>query len=358
MKYYICEGEPNGEYNASSKARKDAETILEECGFEKFFINTKNGVQTNKFLKPLQFITYLINKMIWNKELKRLKSEDIVVIQYPIINTALGIEKVIKKYAGKLKIIALIHDMDSLRYSLEKQGKLLYERVKKEDKYTLNACNYIIAHNDKMREKLIELGNDEKKIKTLEIFDYIITEDLKEIEHKKDEPIIIAGNLSKEKAKYLSYLKELKNIEFNLYGIGYIEEAGEENINYKGAFLPEDLLNHLEGSFGLVWDGISKDTCDGEYGKYLRYNNPHKASMYLTAGIPIIVWEESAIAEFVIKNNLGIIVKNLNEIYDKIAQITEKEYNIMVQNSKNISEDLKKGIKLKKSINKILKTIK
>lgn len=343
MNYYVCEGTPNGEYNASSKARKDVETTLDRLTYNKYFINTKNGVRKNKLLKPLQFVTYLFNKSIWNKGLNNLKCGDTVIIQYPILNTTLGIEKVIKKHAKRIKIIALIHDMDSLRYLPEVQGKMLFRRVKKEDKEFLNACNYIIAHNDKMKEKLIELGNDEQKIKTLNIFDYVITEDLKEIEHKKEEPIIIAGNLSKEKAKYLSYLKDIADVEFNLYGIGYTKEEGEENINYKGAFLPEDLLNHLEGSFGLVWDGTSKDTCEGGFGGYLKYNNPHKASMYLAAGIPIIVWKEAAIAKFVLDNNVGIVINKLDDIRSVVDKITDEEYKIMLNNTKKISINLKDG---------------
>ena len=39
MNYYVCEGTPNGEYNASSKARKDVEIILDRLGYEKYFIN-------------------------------------------------------------------------------------------------------------------------------------------------------------------------------------------------------------------------------------------------------------------------------------------------------------------------------
>ena len=353
MKYYICEGNAEGEYNASSKARKDVETILDQQGYKKLFVPTKNGIQKNKLLKVLQFITYKKNKIVWDKSLSKLQENDIVVIQYPIINTTLKVEKIIEKYAKKANIVALIHDMDSLRYLPENQGKMLCNRVKQEDKNILNACSYIIAHNEKMKEELIKLGNSNEKIVTLNIFDYIITEKLQEIEHKKDAPVIIAGNLSKEKAKYLSYLKEIKNVEFNLYGVGYKEEAEEKNIHYIGAFKPEDLLNHLEGSFGLVWDGVSKETCIGGFGKYLKYNNPHKASMYLAAQIPVIVWEEAAIADFIIKNQIGITVKNLDEIHNKIEKLTNEEYEIMRNNIKEISKKLKTGNYLTQAIKKV-----
>lgn len=341
MKYYICEGETNEKYNASSKARKDVEITLERLGYKKYFINTKRGIQKNKLLKPLQLISYLKNETIWNIQLKKLKKGDTIIIQYPILNTTLRLEKVIKKYAKNINIIALIHDINSLRFTPEVEGKMVYKRVKKEDKNILKECSYIIAHNDNMKTELIKLGNSEEKIKVLQLFDYIVTDEIKEIKHKKDEPIIIAGNLSKDKAGYLSYLKDIENVKFNLYGIGY--EGNEENVNYKGHFLPEELLNHLEGSFGLVWDGNSKDTCAGSYGNYLRYNNPHKASMYLATGIPVIIWKDSAIANFIIENNLGYEIKSLEEISEIQKNITEEEYEEKIRNIKNISKKLKNG---------------
>lgn len=351
MKYYICEGTPVGTYNATTKARSDAEKILYSQGYEKLFICTKNGVRKNKILKILQLITYIKNKYIWNKELQKIKDGDTVVIQYPIINTSIGIEKVIKKYSKKINIVALIHDMDSLRYAPETQGKMLYKRVVNEDKKILNACNYIIAHNDKMKEELVKLGNKPDKIIVLEIFDYIITDEIQTIQHKKDEPIIIAGNLSKEKAKYLTFLKEMDGVKFNLYGVGY--KGKEKNVDYKGAFLPEELLNNLEGSMGLVWDGISKDTCIGGYGHYLKYNNPHKVSMYLTAGIPVVVWEDAAIARFITENNLGYTIKKLDDLSELQRNITEEDYEQKIKDIKKISKKLKTGEFLKEALKKI-----
>ena len=34
---------------------------------------------------------------------------------------------------------------------------------------------------------------------------------------------------------------------------------------------------------------------------YLRINNPHKTSLYLACGIPIITWNKAAIAQYVRK---------------------------------------------------------
>ena len=281
------------------------------------------------------------------KTITNLKKDDILLIQYPLINTMLGFEKVMEKLKEKGVItIILIHDLDSLRF-------IGMPRVVKEDRNVINKANYIIAHNKKMKEKLIEMCKiDKDRTIELEIFDYILDNEIIPKERKKDKPIVIAGNLSKEKAEYLKYLKNVNNVTFNLYGKGYQKDEDEKNINYIGAFLPEELINNLDGSFGLVWDGNSIDTCSGPYGEYLKYNNPHKTSLYLTAMLPVIVWKNSAMAEFVENNKVGITIERLEDISFEIQKITDEEYSKMIENTKAISEKLKRGEYLRKSIYK------
>lgn len=353
-RFYICEGKPNGNYNASTKARSDVEKILEEKGYKKFFVPTKYGVKENKLLKVLQVLSYIRNKYIWEESLNNLKSGDIVILQYPVLNTVIGLEKILKKAKKNgVKVIALIHDLDSLRYKPECQGKMLCKRVRKEDKEALKACTEIIAHNDKMKEVLIELGNEPEKIVVLELFDYLCDVELKEIQRKKNDPIIIAGNLSKEKAGYLKKLKDIRNVNFNLYGIGYIKEKNETNIEYKGAFLPDELLNNLYGSYGLVWDGNSIEECKGGYGEYLKYNNPHKFSMYMATGIPVIIWKEAALAKLVQESKLGLVISNLQELSEKLKNVTDEEYNQYLHNAKNYSEKVRNGYFLSNAIQNV-----
>lgn len=347
MKYYICEGKPDGEYNATSKARKDVENILSEIKIKKYYIPTKYGVQKNKILKIIQLYTYYKNYKIWSKEISKLKEEDIIIIQYPLVNTILNFDKIIDKCNRKrITTIAVIHDLDSLRSKNMR-------RINKEDNEVLKRCSYIIAHNYRMQDELVNKGCDKEKIVNLEIFDYLTETEIENKKRVKDDAIIIAGNLSKEKACYLKGLKNLKDIKFNLYGKGYEKEENEENVNYKGAFLPEELLNHLEGSFGLIWDGESTESCLGLFGSYLKYNNPHKTSLYLTAELPVIVWNESAMSKFVIENNIGITVGCLDEINEKVKKLTESDYYEMVKNTKSISDKLRKGEYLKTAIKKV-----
>ena len=350
MEYYIIEGTPEGKYNASSKARNDVETILRSQKIKPFYIETKKGVQKNKLMKWKQILQYLKNSRIWYNGLKKLNKDDTVYIQYPLLNTTLAFNKIIRKFKKRgIRFISIIHDMDSLRYKPENQGRFLCARVKHEDTKILLEMNKIIAHNESMKKELIKYGNESEKIISLGIFDYLVNKEPKELKRSKKDPIVIAGNLSSEKANYLSKLKEL-NIKFNLFGVGYNEKNGGKNIYYKGKFLPEELLDYLEGSFGLVWDGQSTEKCEGGFGEYLKYNNPHKASLYLTAGMPIIVWSHSALANFVLDNKIGIIINNLGELDKKVNNLSDKEYSDMKKNAEKIGKRLKEGYYLKKAL--------
>ena len=360
MKYLVIEGEVTKEqkYNAFGKARGDVCKILEKNEFKSLNIPTKNGVQIKKIKKPLQYIQYLKNYNIWKRSLKSLKDGDLLLIQYPIINNCLFFAKLLKNNSKKLNIIILIHDLDSIRFKVCKTKSILNKaRVYHEDKAIGKYSTFIISHNKYMTRELISMGIDSKKIVNLELFDYLEKKESK-ASVKNNSGIIIAGNLSIDKANYISKLKDIGNVNFNLYGINYDEVCNGKNINYKGAFLPDELIENLEGSYGLVWDGNSIDSCDGMWGNYLRYNNPHKTSLYLTAGLPVIVWKESAMANFIEKNKLGFAVNSLVEIEPIKSSISKDEYKKMCDNVKRISAKLKKGYFLEKAIKQINTEIK
>ena len=138
--------------------------------------------------------------------------------------------------------------------------------------------------------------------------------------------------------------------EFEIYGINFEHDNLPNNVHYKGAFSPEELPNHLQGGFGLVWDGDSSDTCSGMYGEYLKINNPHKASLYLASNFPIIVWRQSALADFVIRNNCGIIIDSLYEITGILESMNEEKYQQLIDNCKKIGEKIRQGNYIKKAL--------
>ena len=58
----------------------------------------------------------------------------------------------------------------------------------------------------------------------------------------------------------------------------------------------------------------------------MRFNNPHKLSLYVALGLPVIVWREAAIAEFVLKQGIGITVSDLLELNDISTKVSTEGY--------------------------------
>ncbi|MBT8943652.1 galactofuranosyltransferase, partial [Lactobacillus delbrueckii subsp. bulgaricus] len=82
----------------------------------------------------------------------------------------------------------------------------------------------------------------------------------------------------------------------------------------------------LNSGFGLIWYGSSIETCDGAFGNYLRYNDPHKLSLYLASALPVIIWSQAAEASFIIDNNLGLTIDSLNDLPKVLNKVTKEEY--------------------------------
>lgn len=354
MKYYIQETifDESRNKNAGSKARQDINAIAEMNGFSPVEVEYDHKIREKKGL--LSALIKLTND--WQTALDRFGVNDIVLIQFPINHHPFGMANKIKKMRQRgTKVIILIHDIDSLRMSatnLERKIKRL--KVVGEDKSILSQADVIIAHNHKMMDSLIEMGINKNKLISLEIFDYLTDCSTVEKKRNQNDPVIIAGTLRKVKAEYVYHLPI--DVKFNLYGVGY-EEYGQKNISYKGSFMPEELLNIMEGSFGVVWDGYSDESCLGPLGEYLKVNNPHKTSLYLAAGIPVIVWENAAISKFITENQAGITIKSLKDIRKEIDKVPNDKYFQMVNNACEISKKLRMGnyasLALEKALSKI-----
>ena len=103
------------------------------------------------------------------------------------------------------------------------------------------------------------------------------------------------------------------------------------------------LPEKLEGSFGLVWDGASLDACEGRQGEYLRYNNPHKLSLYMAAGLPVILWRQSALADFVEQSGVGLLTDSLQDLDGLIRSVSPARYDRMCRQAELTGADVRRG---------------
>lgn len=330
---------------AGVKARKDIEEIVKDNGFSILEMPYMSDKRNSKsvFAKIGEHF-YVLNK--WYKILESLNKNDRLLVQFPVIEHSIFFYKFLKKAKKKgIIIILLVHDLEMMRYANDKNiSSKKKVRINMEELKSLKNSSYVIAHNKKMIEYLLTKKINKDVLINLEIFDYWLpTFDVKKANIRNIEkkgPIIIAGNLNKNKVGYIYDLPH--DTKFNLYGIGY-EPTDEQNITYNGSFDSDELVYALNGSFGLVWDGESSKTCSGMYGEYLRINNPHKTSLYLASNIPVVIWKEAALSDFILENKCGIVIDSIDELGSKISSLTNEDYNLMVQNTKKLGEKMRKG---------------
>ena len=343
------------ENHAGSKARDDVNFILENNGFVLKSLNYSYGGSIFKLLNKFFNETKDLKKI-----LKSFKKGDMVLIQHPLICYSTHLGEFIKKTSKKkgYKTVLLIHDLDELRFDkfLGKFKKGKFSNMVRDEISYLDSFDYIISHNCSMTNYIKSKGIDSKKLIDLQLFDYIANIPENDSEKNVNRHVVIAGNLDVSKAGYIYKLKDIESniYNFELYGVNY---SGENNnfCHYNGSFKPEELLMHINNGFGLIWDGDSLGDCTGILGRYTRYNNPHKLSLYIACGIPVIVWKKAAIAKFGLDPNMGYTVNSLSEIESLLSNINDYNYKEFKNNVINIQRKVLKGSFLIDSIKEIEK---
>lgn len=325
--------------NASLKAPEDIEKI-----FSSSFGKTIRLYKTEKkIIKNWQcVITFLYLKI---RALFFGKSE-ILVVQTPLYPRR-PFDELLPFRLGYKRKIAIIHDLDSIRFFPDDIN------IKSKEIESLLQYDAIICHNDVMKKWLINNGITAPII-PLFIFDYLSENVSKEKKQINGHSIAFAGNL--QKSVFIKELSGISAYKLFLYGNTPNYKLGE-NTHYEGSYSAEELPSVLQGSFGLIWDGEDTNTCTGLNGNYMKYNNPHKLSLYVASGIPVITWKKAAIAEFIIKNDIGICVDDLHEIDTVLNDLSETRYNELLGNVSKIQKEVLDGNFIKNALRKAVEEI-
>lgn len=347
-----CTNHKKKDETAGAKAPSDVYEIARECGARELLFEVAKIHKNLNNTRIRAFFTGLKN---WKNVLKTIENDSWIIIQHPNENILVANKYIdICKRKKNAHFIAIIHDLNSIRKSFVYSEKALSKRNKLADEVILKKCEYIICHNSNMKNYLINKGFAEDRILTLEIFDYLHNCKLPE-KRKKEKKVVIAGNLMKNKCEYLYKLlsKDSLPFELELYGPNFTCEQVPKFAHYHGVCRSDELPGKLEGSFGLVWDGTEIDKCTGNAGEYIKYNNPHKCSLFLASNMPVIIWKHAALASFVEENGVGICVESLEEVGDIIDSLTNKEWAEVLDNVKKVGEKIRGGHYLKKSLKDI-----
>lgn len=313
--------------SAGNKAKTDMEAIMQAMGLRDV------GLPQSHYRDTARHFLFTLASVL--KSPFCLGRGDALVLQYPL-----------KKYyelvcdmahARGAKVVTLIHDLGSFR-----RKALSVEREIRR----LNHSDVVIAHNESMLRWLRDNGC-RSRLLTLGIFDYLSPSDISPLPMPEGPyTVVYAGGLSQKKNAFLYQLGNVvKDCKVRLYGGGFdIQRAAHPECFEQMGFVPSNqLIATASGHFGLVWDGDSLDACSGDMGEYLRYNNPHKTSLYIRCHLPIIIWKQAALASFVSQRGIGLCVDSLREIEAAISALTPERYAEMRHRVEELSLQLSQG---------------
>ena len=318
-------------FDAGFKARADVKYFYNRMGIKTAEIPaTRVNLKINRELQRLRAVRSLS---------KKLSADQSVLIQYPLPFNSFDyslLHKTLLKHNAKC--IFLVHDLISV------QGQAKNVSIKQEIE-ELKRADFLIVHNQAMQNFLEDQGLSQK-MATINFFDYRV--DVEPPIRSEVANIVFAGNLVK--SKFLKKLPQLEIFKWHVYGSGMTAEQFPESVVFHGAIDSGVLPSKLVDGWGLVWDGISTDRISGVSGDYLRLNSPHKASLYLASGLPLIVWRESALANVVLQLGLGIAVDNLMEIEPVIKSLSHTQIEKIQTNVQIISQKIRNGGMLKDAL--------
>lgn len=317
--------------DTGNKAKEDIDQLMGEKGFRNIAIGSSWHGKVGRFFAKLLSVIVLPF---------RVDASDVLLIQYPFKKYYSLVCKLTHMRGGK--VVTLIHDLGCFR-----RKKLTVE----EEIVRLTNTDILIVHNESMMTFLTDHGY-KRPMLTLGIFDYLSdNQPSSHPVHKAGEgwDVVYAGGLAERKNKFLYILDEAldKDINWTLHihgkGLDEAKAATWSHIKSRGFIKSDDFIRESIGHFGLVWDGAGIDECSGDWGVYLKVNNPHKTSFYLRSGKPVIIWKQAALAAFVEREGVGITVESLRDIDAALRKLTEEEYKAMTERVKIIQTRLAEG---------------
>ncbi|WP_248720491.1 sugar transferase [Convivina intestini] len=259
-----------------------------------------------------------------NQWLQRTQPGDTVLHQFPTYMSASFEQSWLASLkVRQLRSVLLIHDIEPLR--LHKADPWEFDLLKGYD--------LIITHSSAMITSLKEHGVTGSFV-VQPFFDYLSESPrLARYSHT----INFAGTFQKS-----PWLQEYNDYPIEVFGHQPKKWQGlslPESIHLRGNYDPDQLPQELNNGFGLLWDD---DFDDRYYRQYTRINAPHKASLYLSAGLPLIAWKKSAIGKIITKNQIGFTINRLEEL-PQVENISARQYENWQANLSPFREKISRG---------------
>lgn len=263
--------------------------------------------------------------------LPRVGQKDIFLFPYP---SARGTERedlerirMIKAAGGDVVLITL--NIDYLRYK-DADKEAIIE--------SLNESSVIISLSRRLSRQLrLDGVSPDRPIVELLLHDYLVNQNVRPPMFEKT--VIFAG--SPYKTPYIQDWPNLTPVDiFAREKEATALDINANNVNYIGYVHPDMIPRMLNYGFGLAFDAASKA---GDFATYQTMNLSHKVSMFLAAGVPLIINAKAASAETIEAANAGILINDIEEIDSALESINEHDYAEMVAGARRLGELVRTG---------------
>lgn len=320
--------------NGGGKARVDVEDILASRGAVNLGLK-----RTYHHNKVVDFVLNFIGIIRFSF---KLRPGDTVVLQYPIKKYYTALCRI--AHSRGARVVTLVHDLGSFR----RKRISVEEEIRR-----LSHSDVVIAANANTVSWLTAQGLDRPMVEQV-AWDFL--SDVKP--RRQSEPemsMSFIGALSPERNGFLYQLPA--GVELHLYGNGGEADRSRDGLTVHGFATPDELIAEAKGRYGLIWYGSSTRQHVGYIGEYIKYCNPHKLALYMRAGKPIIIWKGSGVADFVEREGIGLTVDNLDAIDAVIKNVSDDDYQKMIDNVSRIAARMADGAYLSDSLDRAITII-
>ena len=273
---------------------------------------------------------------------------DLVVVQFPMwthLNFQSEFFDTIKGIEG-VRMVALLHDVPTWMFT---KGEEEYDRANDFWLNQLKKFDFLIVANAKGAHKLQEDGVHVPMI-PMQLWDYYYKGPRQEKEFKKK--LYYVGGRDIIDSTYRAATP------FYIYD-RHVEKKVLENgsITWLGRQPSDEIVSRLDGGFGVVMTENLIEKSNMNFVYYNQFNNPTKLSMYLAAGLPVIVSSKSYHASIVKEQGIGLVVDDLNEIDHIFSKMNAQDYYKMVDKVKAWQEAVSEGFFIKRALISMLRTL-
>lgn len=324
--------------HAGNKAPTDVRQVAQELGFRP--VDLSPFTRASRADRALSIARAGVQSVTATPRLARTA---VLLTQHPLgrVNDVL-----LARWARRTRSIVLVHDLESLRRA----------EYAAREQHVLKSYDVVVVHTEAMAAHL-QRSLPRTTTVVLGCFDYLVPEP-PALAPLTDRPsaLHVVGRLGPDKAAYLYALDALA-LPVRAYGHGCVVERLPAGVSWQGVLDMDRPSLPARDGFGVMWDGTSAKGLQGSMGTYLRYNSPHKFSMYMALGLPVIVPNGAALSALVEREGLGLVCGSIAEAAVAAAALPADRWRAMGAAVERLRERLLSGGQTRDALSRALELV-